>query len=58
MEEGHEPVGLEAVREWCAERFGKYALPRGVVIMTELPRSQLGKVLRRVVRLDLMQQKS
>ncbi len=56
MEDDHEEVGLEAVRAWCAERFGKYALPRGVVIMQVLPRSQLGKVLRRVVRLDLMHQ--
>lgn len=54
MDDGEEAVGLEAVREWCANQFGKYALPRGVVIVTELPRSQLGKVLRRAVRLDLM----
>ena len=54
MEENHGAVGLEAVREWCSERFAKYALPRGVVILPELPRSQIGKVLRRVVRLNLM----
>jgi len=54
MEPDHGPVGLEAVREWCSERFAKYALPRGVVILPELPRSQIGKVLRRVVRLNLM----
>lgn len=56
MEDDHGAVGLEAVREWCSERFAKYALPRGVVILNELPRSQIGKVLRRVVRLDLMRQ--
>lgn len=56
MEENHGAVGLEAVREWCAQSFAKYALPRGIVILPELPRSQIGKVLRRSVRLDLMQQ--
>lgn len=55
-EEGHEPVSLEAVREWCAESFAKYALPRKVVILNELPRSQIGKVLRRSVRMDLMRE--
>ncbi|NYI40581.1 AMP-binding protein [Demequina lutea] len=55
-EEGHEPVSLEAVREWCSESFAKYALPRKVVILNELPRSQIGKVLRRSVRMDLIRE--
>jgi long-chain acyl-CoA synthetase len=54
MQEDHGAVGLDAVREWCSEKFAKYALPRAVVILPELPRSQIGKVLRRVVRLDHM----
>jgi len=54
MEADHLAVGLDAVREWCGEKFAKYALPRGVVILPDLPRSQIGKVLRRAVRLDLM----
>ena len=54
MEEDHGAVGLDAVREWCSEKFAKYALPRAVVILPELPRSQIGKVLRRVVRLNHM----
>jgi len=56
MEKDHEAVSLEAVREWCAESFAKYALPRKVVILSELPRSQIGKVLRRSVRMDLMRE--
>lgn len=56
MEEDHEAVSLEAVREWCSESFAKYALPRKVVILSELPRSQIGKVLRRSVRTDLMRE--
>ncbi len=47
-------VDLAAVRAWCEERVARYALPRELVILTELPRSQIGKVLRRVVRDDLM----
>ncbi len=54
MEPDHHAVGLDAVREWCGDKFAKYALPRGVVILPDLPRSQIGKVLRRAVRLDLM----
>jgi len=56
MEKDHEPVRLEAVREWCSESFAKYSLPRKVVILSELPRSQIGKVLRRSVRMDLMRE--
>ncbi|WP_454049094.1 AMP-binding protein [Cellulomonas sp. Marseille-Q8402] len=47
-------VDIAAVREWCGERLARYAVPRELVILTELPRSQIGKVLRRVVRDDLM----
>jgi long-chain acyl-CoA synthetase len=47
-------VDLTAVREWCSERLARYAVPREIVILTELPRSQIGKVLRRVVRDDLL----
>lgn len=43
-------IDLSAVREWCRPRLAKYAIPRRVVLLTELPRSQVGKVLRRVVR--------
>lgn len=47
-------VDLAAVRAWCEERMARYALPRELVILTELPRSQIGKVLRRVVRDNLL----
>lgn len=47
-------VDIAAMREWCSERLARYAVPREIVILKELPRSQIGKVLRRVVRDDLM----
>ncbi|HEY0216265.1 MAG TPA: AMP-binding protein [Cellulomonas sp.] len=54
MEIGHAQIELQAVRDWCNERIARYAVPRDLVILTELPRSQIGKVLRRVVRDDLI----
>lgn len=42
--------GLRAVRALARERLAAYKVPRRVVIVAELPRSQIGKVLRRHVR--------
>jgi len=50
LEEGAHGVDLDAVRAWCAQRVARYALPRRLVVLPDLPRSQVGKVLRRVVR--------
>ena len=47
-------VDLAAVREWGERRLARYALPRTLAVVPELPRSQIGKVLRRVVREDLL----
>jgi long-chain acyl-CoA synthetase len=54
LESGHAMPDLTAVREWCSARLAKYALPGRIVFLPDLPRSQIGKVLRRVVRADLM----
>lgn len=47
-------VDLAAVREWGEQRLARYALPRAFAVVPDLPRSQIGKVLRRVVRDDLL----
>ena len=47
-------VTLEQVRQWAEKTLSHYALPRQVSIVSELPRSQIGKVLRRVVRGELL----
>ncbi|MBD5785102.1 AMP-binding protein [Cellulosimicrobium terreum] len=47
-------VDLAAVREWGEQRLARYALPHVLAVVPDLPRSQIGKVLRRVVRDDLM----
>ncbi len=43
-------ITLADVREWAEKSIAHYALPRQLVVMTELPRSQLGKVMRKKVR--------
>jgi long-chain acyl-CoA synthetase len=55
VEEGHALPDLAAVREWCSAKLAKYALPGRIVILPDLPRSQIGKVLRRVVRAGLLE---
>ncbi|MDD9207242.1 hypothetical protein PU560_12305, partial [Georgenia sp. 10Sc9-8] len=47
-------VDLAQVRRWTEERLAHYAMPRHVAVIGELPRSQLGKVLRRSVREHLI----
>lgn len=47
-------VTLEDVRRWAEKSIAHYALPRRIVVMSELPRSQIGKVMRRRVKEYLM----
>lgn len=47
-------VDLEGVRRWTHETLSHYAIPRRIAVLEELPRSQLGKVLRRTVRDELL----
>jgi long-chain acyl-CoA synthetase len=39
-----------AMRSWCKERLAAYKVPRQIIALTELPRSILGKVIRKQVR--------
>ena len=52
LAEGTEPgsVTLEAVREHAERTVPRYALPHRLEVIEEMPRSQIGKILRRVVR--------
>ena len=43
-------VDRDRVRAYARERLAGYKVPRRVVIMDDLPRSQMGKVIRRRVR--------
>jgi long-chain acyl-CoA synthetase len=40
----------KAVRDWCAERLTGYKKPRYVVFCADLPKSNVGKILRRELR--------
>jgi long-chain acyl-CoA synthetase len=55
LAEGHSRVELATVRTWSENALARYALPRELVVLPDLPRSQLGKVLRRVIREQLQQ---
>lgn len=50
LDPGATGVTLDSVRSWCEQRVARYALPRRLVFLDELPRSMVGKVLRRQVR--------
>ena len=49
MENGSTPLTLEEVRAWAEKTIAHYALPRQLVVIAELPRNQMGKILRRKV---------
>ncbi|MBV9978084.1 MAG: long-chain fatty acid--CoA ligase, partial [Hyphomicrobiales bacterium] len=40
----------DVVRAWCRERLAAYKVPRRVVFRESLPKSNVGKVLRRALR--------
>lgn len=54
MAEGATRIELSAVRAWSEHALARYSHPRDLVVLTELPRSQIGKVLRRVVRQQII----
>ena len=43
-------IDPDEVRAYARERLTGYKVPRRVLVVDELPRSQVGKVLRRLVR--------
>ncbi|HEX6232445.1 MAG TPA: long-chain-fatty-acid--CoA ligase [Jiangellaceae bacterium] len=49
-------IDAEAVREACRARLAAYKVPRRVITVDDLPRSVIGKVLRREVRAALIDQ--
>ncbi|PJJ73576.1 long-chain acyl-CoA synthetase [Diaminobutyricimonas aerilata] len=49
-------VDGESLRAWAREKLTPYKVPRRVVIVEELPKSLIGKVLRRKVRDQLLEQ--
>lgn len=47
----HSPEGLAGtLRAWVGEQIGPIARPRDVYIVSELPRTRSGKIMRRLLR--------
>lgn len=49
LNDGHNVTGTE-LKDHCAEALTKYKVPKDYLLVNELPKSPIGKVLRRVVR--------
>lgn len=39
-------VDVDTLRDWCRERMAPYKVPAGVTVVAELPRNEIGKLLR------------
>jgi long-chain acyl-CoA synthetase len=48
-------VDTDAVRAWAKQQLADYKVPRRINLVDELPKSMIGKVLRRKVRDELIQ---
>lgn len=46
----HQPIDAEAVQDFCKDHLGKYAIPKTVIFMDELPKNASGKILKRQLR--------
>lgn len=47
-------LNADRLREYCRERLSSYKVPREIVAVADLPRSMLGKVLRKQVREEFL----
>ncbi|MHA2277358.1 MAG: AMP-binding enzyme, partial [Candidatus Kariarchaeaceae archaeon] len=45
-----ETVSVKELQEFCKSRMAKYKVPKYVDFLTELPKSAIGKTLRRTLR--------
>jgi acyl-CoA synthetase (AMP-forming)/AMP-acid ligase II len=57
VKEGCEDCTPEEVMEYCRQNLASYKRPRSVIFVKELPRSSVGKVLKRVLREDYGEKK-
>jgi long-chain acyl-CoA synthetase len=48
----------EALHEHCAARLARYKMPRRILFVDRLPKSTIGKVLRRELRADLAREQT
>jgi acetyl-CoA synthetase len=52
LRQGYEPSDELAaeLREWIGEKIGKIARPKAVIIVSDLPKTRSGKIMRRLLR--------
>jgi len=50
-------LNADGLVEFCRERLAAYKVPRDIVAVAELPKSMLGKVLRKQVREEYLASK-
>jgi long-chain acyl-CoA synthetase len=43
-------LNREEIRDWCKERLTRYKVPKYVEFSEELPKSNVGKILRRMLK--------
>jgi long-chain acyl-CoA synthetase len=55
LKEG-EIATAEEIIKYCRDNLAKYKIPKKIIFKEELPRSLVGKVLRRVLREEALQQ--
>ncbi len=58
LEPGATAPTIEELRAYAEERLPRYALPHSVHVLEELPRSQIGKVMRRLVRDNILRDRT
>ena len=46
-----------ALRQHCYDKVTRYKVPRRIVAMEDLPRTMLGKTLRRAVKEEILEKK-
>jgi len=49
LKKGH-PATPEEIMEFCRQKISSFKRPRAIVFVDELPRNQMGKILKRVLR--------
>ena len=51
-------IDTDALRAWAKQQLAAYKVPRRVVLIDELPKSMIGKVLRKKVRDSIIESES
>jgi long-chain acyl-CoA synthetase len=45
-----QPAGAQELLQWCRQRLANYKVPRSIVVVSDLPRTVTGKILKSEIR--------